>query len=275
MVFDRREQITLLNRDLYGEHDAILHYLTHAWSVVRQYGPEIIDIAEDEMRHLKWLAHTIIALGGVPDLTSPPVEPQPDIEHAIRRDIQAERYAIDQYQLHQEEIADDRVKGLLGRITVDEKDHLRRFLEMLDNTQGEPWADRGSESDVPEVADQLRQLVSVEYQQVLSYLFQSFFKDHGHQMGMNFEERAIEEMRHLGWMAECLGSLNGTSFFSVTQTPQPREFDETALYQKVRVWAVEAMPSLVPTIDRILAHEAYQSRIQDRGFTVGPLTREG
>jgi hypothetical protein len=33
------------------QHEAILYYLTHAWTVARQYGREVLEIAYNEMRH--------------------------------------------------------------------------------------------------------------------------------------------------------------------------------------------------------------------------------
>lgn len=39
------DTIRLLNQDLFGEHDAILYYLTHAWTVASAYGPQILEIA--------------------------------------------------------------------------------------------------------------------------------------------------------------------------------------------------------------------------------------
>ncbi len=46
------EQVLLLNHDLTGEHRAIVHYLTHAWTVVHEFGGSIEAIACDEMRHV-------------------------------------------------------------------------------------------------------------------------------------------------------------------------------------------------------------------------------
>lgn len=275
MVYDKREYVSLLNHDVYGEHEAIVYYLTHAWTVAYQYGPQIEQIAKDEMRHMKWLAHTIVALGGVPDLKAPGVSAPRDVRAALAQDVEAEKGAIAQYQLHQEMIADDRIRDLLGRIVVDEKDHLRQFSELLDQEQGQEWGSTRDPQTVQEVAQNLQRLVGQEYHEVLSYLLASFLHDHGHQIGMNFEERAVEEMRHLGWIAESLADLGHVPHLGGTGPGalEAGEAEEMAAYRKVRDWAQQQMPPLVPTIDRIMAHERYQGHVlrQAGGWTVGSL----
>ncbi|WP_208527757.1 ferritin-like domain-containing protein, partial [Methylacidiphilum caldifontis] len=119
--------VALLNEDFRGEHAAIVHYLTHAWTVAALYGPAIEAIARDEMRHMKWLGHSIVALGGVPDLTVPELPAVVPLQDALRADIEAEQEAIRQYEDHRARIADSGVKSLLTRIMVDEQDHLRQF----------------------------------------------------------------------------------------------------------------------------------------------------
>ena len=103
MSDENKRTIQLLNEDLYGEHDAIVYYLTHAWTVARQYGSQILEIANDEMRHFKWLGHTISQLGGTPDLAVPPMTPASDLASALEKDVQAEIHAIDQYRQHADE----------------------------------------------------------------------------------------------------------------------------------------------------------------------------
>ena len=59
--------IGLLNKDLEGEHAAIIQYLTHAYAIGEgELACEIEAIAREEMRHLDWLAETIVNLKGTP-----------------------------------------------------------------------------------------------------------------------------------------------------------------------------------------------------------------
>ncbi|MBN1862532.1 MAG: ferritin-like domain-containing protein, partial [Dehalococcoidales bacterium] len=64
---DKEKIIALLNVDLEGEHGAIIQYLTHAYAMGEgEMSCEIEALAREEMRHLDWLAETIVELGGVP-----------------------------------------------------------------------------------------------------------------------------------------------------------------------------------------------------------------
>ena len=66
---DKDKIIAFLNEDLEGEHGAIIQYLTHAYAMGEgEMACEIEAIAREEMRHLDWLAETIVGLGGVPSL---------------------------------------------------------------------------------------------------------------------------------------------------------------------------------------------------------------
>jgi bacterioferritin len=62
--------VVLLNKDIEGEHAAIIQYLTHAYAMGEgELACEIEGIAREEMRHLDWLAETVTDLGGVPSFT--------------------------------------------------------------------------------------------------------------------------------------------------------------------------------------------------------------
>jgi bacterioferritin len=66
---EKKKIIELLNLDLQDEHGAIIQYLSHAYAIGEgETACEIEAIARDEMRHLDWLAETIVALGGQPSL---------------------------------------------------------------------------------------------------------------------------------------------------------------------------------------------------------------
>ncbi len=260
MPDETKRTIQLLNEDLYGEHDAIVYYLTHAWTVARQYGSQILEIANDEMRHFKWLGHTISQLGGTPDLAVPPMTPASDLASALEKDVQAEIHAIDQYRQHADVIAEPRVSALLRRIAVDEQDHLRQFRDLLDQSQGQDVLAARPSEEVAPVAEQLQKTIHKEYQQMLSYLWHSFMEDHAHDLGLDMEERSIDEMRHMGWIGKRLGMM-GVAPDLASEGARPSltegEVDEAKLYHEVRHWAEQQMPTLVPTLDRILAHEDY------------------
>ncbi len=268
MIYDRREQVRLLNQDIVGEHDAILHYLTHAWTVAYQFGPQIEQIAKDEMRHLKWLAHTVVALQGVPDLSIPPVIARAFLDEALESDIKAEMVAIARYREHITIIADRRVQDLLQRIVVDEEDHLHLFHGFRDSQHGEPWGVGNPTESVEDTASRLQLLVSMEYQQVIGYLFSSFIGIHRRSVGMGDEDYAVDEMKHLGWIGQQMANLGQTPLFG--DSISAHEESEMAQYLKVRKWARECQHQLLPMLDRIIQHERYQMQNKAAdGWTVG------
>lgn len=271
----------LLNQDLFGEHDAILHYLQHAWALQETYGSAIESIARDEMRHFKWLAHAIVQLGGRPDLRVPEAMPPESGRQLLEADIAAESVAIDQYHRHREAIGDPQIRELLGRIVVDEEDHRRQFRELLAAWDEEnPW--------VPELADadpahaRLQQMVGTEYRSILNALWRSFMKRHLAGVGMDWEDRAVDEMKHLGWLGEAMARHGLWAAFpsdaaaTARQLPAHLQAREQEGYERLKEWAETSDPELRPLIDRIEKREAYQQYLdyQDKGFTLGPLDRE-
>ena len=267
------ETVQLLNADLFGEHDAILYYLTHAWTIARRHGPQILEIANDEMRHFKWLAHTIVALGGTPDLRTPSVTPTEDLAGALKKDVEAERHAIDQYEEHEDRIRQDRVRSLLRRIVADEQDHLRQFQELLNQTHGEPDRTPRAPQETEGIADRLKAAIHAEYQQTLAYLLRSFLEDHGRQVGLDMEERSVDEMRHMGWMGRRIGALGMMPTFERVRgwNTVSGEEEEAELYRDVRTWAQEAAPNLLPMIDRIQAHERYHAETPVKDPSKAPV----
>lgn len=253
--------IKLLNADLHEEHEAIVYYLTHSWTVAQQYGHQILEIANDEMRHFKWLGHTIAQMGGTPDLSTPNVEAVSDLQSALQNDVELEKHAIGQYQTHIDLIPDSRVQALLERIIADERDHLRQFEELQDLTHGDTPFVSHSWEETEDVAQTLQKAVGLEYQQMMSYLLQSFMEDHQHTIGLDMEERSVDEMRHMGWLGRRMGKMGMQPAFPSVDAHEgigQGERVEKAQYDAMRRWAQSAMPTLVPTIDRILAHEEYQ-----------------
>ena len=66
---DKEKVIQLLNKDVEDEHGAIIQYLSHAYAMGEgEMTCEIEALAREEMRHLDWLAETIVELGGIPSI---------------------------------------------------------------------------------------------------------------------------------------------------------------------------------------------------------------
>ncbi len=267
MIYHRDEQVGLLNEDVMGEHQAIVHYLTHAWTVVHRYGPRIEAIARDEMRHFKWLCQTIVALGGVPDLTPPAILPVFSGLEALDYDIDAEEEAIRQYLAHQRTIALTSVQQLLGRIVIDERDHRRQFIDLRQQwLQEEPPAvvPASGESE----SERFQWVVSQEYREILRNLMQSFVSVHLREVGLTAQDRAIEGMKHLSWMAEAMAEQGGRP-----QLVLPTGADDNSpvtAFAELRRWAQDNLAELVPVIERIIEHEQYhRCVVRDTHWTVG------
>jgi bacterioferritin len=213
---DKQAVIDMLNADMRDEHAAIVQYLQHAYAVGEgEEACEIEAIAREEMRHFDWLAEAIVELGGKPDME----RGEADLEGSgpvewMARDVLAEERAIAQYKEHIEAIDDPQIKRLLRRIRSDEKAHRDVFADLADEL-AEEGAEasglleaRSAEEAEPKVLDMLQQGVRHEYSVILQYLYHNFVMPEC-EIGRELEMQAINEMQHLGWLAEEVAELGG------------------------------------------------------------------
>jgi len=213
---DKQAVIDMLNADMRDEHAAVVQYLQHAYAIGESgEACEIEAIAREEMRHFDWLAEAIVELGGKPDMKrgvvdlsgSGPVE-------WMARDILAEERAIAQYKEHIAAIDDPKIKRLLRRILSDEESHRDEFADLSDELAEEgaeatgPLEARSAEEAEPRVLDILQEGVRHEYTVILQYLYHNFVMPEC-EIGRELEMQAINEMQHLGWLAEEVAELGG------------------------------------------------------------------
>ena len=204
---DKKKIIELLRDDMRGEHQAVIQYLAHAYALGEGEIPgDIEEMARDEMRHFDWLADVIVELGGDPDMQREPpdlsIEP-PSVQ--MRKDVDLEQQAIDQYRDHMEQIEDEGIRRLLARIIHDEVEHQKKFRAFAEEfeQEGEPEPE-GEEEEVSErLADILNYGVRHEYTVILQYLYHSFVADDW-ELKEEMERSAINEMQHMGWLGEEL-----------------------------------------------------------------------
>ena len=217
---DKRKIIELLNLDLQDEHGAIVQYLGHAYGLGEgEVACEIEAIARDEMRHLDWLAETIVALGGKPSLERGTMNMAgKTVPEWMSNDVGLEQGAIDHYGEHIRAIDDPRVKRLLQRIVADERAHHGKFEHFIEKAKKESLEDvRGNRSD--SVARMLNTGIQHEYQVVLQYMFHSYMT-RGAEAKKQLEDQAINEMQHLGWLAEELVGSGGSPKIEETKVDQ-------------------------------------------------------
>jgi len=217
---DKEKVIALLNQDLEGEHGAIIQYLLHAYSMGEgELACEIEAIAREEMRHFDWLAETIVELGGKPSLKRGKVRMEgKTVSDWMGQDVLLEEDAIAMYKEHIKAIDDPKIKRLLERILSDEESHRGDFQHFVDKAKKEGLKDiRGERND--KVAQVLDWGIEHEYTVILQYLFHSYMAKN-EDMKKQMEDQAINEMQHLGWLAEELVGGGGSPRIEHTQVDQ-------------------------------------------------------
>jgi bacterioferritin len=214
---DKDKVIAILNADLEDEHGAIIQYLTHAYAMGEgEMACEIEAIAREEMRHLDWLAETIVELGGVPSLERGKMLPDgATVADWMVKDVMLEEGAITQYKEHIEAVNDPKIKRLLKRILSDEKSHRGDFEHFVDKAKQEGAEDvRGDRTG--KVVRTLNWGIEHEYTVILQYMFQSYMTTNK-EAKRELEDQAINEMQHLGWLAEKIVDISGNPVIEHTE----------------------------------------------------------
>jgi len=217
---EKEKVIELLNIDLQDEHGAIIQYLTHAYAMGEgEMSCEIEAMAREEMRHLDWLAETIVGLGGKPSLKRGTMNMAgKEVPDWMGDDVKLEQGAIDQYKEHIKLIDDPKVKRLLERILADEQAHHGKFEHFVEKAKKEGLKDvRGDRKD--SVAKTLNWGIEHEYTVVLQYLFHSYMTGN-EEAKKQLEDQAINEMQHLGWLAEEMVDGGGSPRIEHTSPDQ-------------------------------------------------------
>ncbi len=268
---DKDEIIALLNRDLEGEHAAIIQYLTHAYAMGEgEMACEIEAIAREEMRHLDWLAETIVNLGGTPSLKRGDMRVGGEsVSDWMRNDVRQEEDGIALYEEHIKAIGDPQINRLLGRILSDEKSHRGDFEHFVNKAQKEGAKDsRGSRQD--KITRVLNWGIEHEYTVILQYLLHSYMtanKDVKKEM----EDQAVNEMQHLGWLSEKMVDEKGTPRIEHTKVDQSTktvdmlqvdikiEREVAAEYDRAAKEVTD--PGLKKLFARLTDHERYHAEV--------------
>jgi bacterioferritin len=169
---------------------------------------EIEAFARDEMRHLDWLAEVIVELGGVPSLERGTMRMGgTQVPEWMQNDVALEEGAIKQYREHIGLIDDPKIKRLLQRILSDEQAHHGSFMHFVEKAKREKAKDiRGTKQD--KTTEILNWGVEHEYTVILQYLLHSYLSK-SEEAKEQLADQAINEMQHLGWLAEELAGSGG------------------------------------------------------------------
>jgi len=265
------EIIALLNQDLEGEHGAIIQYLTHAYAMGEgEMACEIEAIAREEMRHLDWLAETIVELGGIPSLERGKMRMEgKSVADWMKNGVLLEEDAIGPYKEHINLVDDPKIKRLLQRILSDEESHRGDFQHFVEKAQKEGAKDiRGSRQD--RVADILNWGIEHEYTVILQYLLHSYMTTNK-DVKKEMEDQAINEMQHLGWLAEEMvdgGSsprIEHTEVDESTKTSDMLradiEIEKKVAAEYDRAAKEVTDPALKKLLVRLRDHEVYHAEV--------------
>jgi bacterioferritin len=217
---EKKKIIELLNLDLQDEHGAIIQYLSHAYAIGEgEMACEIEAIARDEMRHLDWLAETIVELGSQPSLKRGTMNMAGKaVPDWMGNNVKLEEGAINSYQAHIKVIDNPKIKRLLKRILADERSHRGKFEHFIEKAKKEGMKDlRGNRKD--SVAKTLDWGIGHEYTVVLQYLFHSYMTKNA-EAKKQLEDQAINEMQHLGWLSEEMVGGGGSPKIEHTKPDQ-------------------------------------------------------
>jgi len=268
---DKDGIIVLLNQGLEGEHGAIIQYLTHAYAMGEgEMACEIEAIAREEMRHLDWLAETIVELGGTPSLKRGKMRVEgKTVADWMQNGVLLEEDAMGPYREHIKIIDDPKIKRLLQRILSDEESHHGDFEHFVEKARREGMQDvRDSRSD--KVIQTLNRGIEHEYTVILQYMFQSYMTTNP-EAKKQLEDQAINEMQHLGWLAEKIIDVSGNPRIEHTEVNQSTktidmlradvkiEQEVAAAYDRAATESED--PSLKELLLRLRDHELYHTEV--------------
>ena len=264
---NKEEIIKILNSDIESEHGAIIQYLSHAYAMGEgEMSCEIEALAREEMRHLDWLAETVVELGGTPSFTRGNMRIGGDtVTEWMKNDVLLEEDAINPYREQIKIIDDPKIKRLLARILSDEEAHHAKFEHFVGKAKKEGATDqRGERKD--DVTDKLNWGISHEYTVILQYLLHSYIAK-SEEMKEEMQDQAVNEMQHLGWLAEEMIDGGGNPVIehtTIDRSTNPVDMlnADIAIEKKVaqeydRIAKTIDDPDLKKLIERIRDHERY------------------
>jgi bacterioferritin (cytochrome b1) len=140
------QDIALLNEDLCLEYTVILQYIYQAF-VVKDcaFSRTLLeDQGQESMKHMGWLAETIVDLGSLPVLEPGPIDPTTDAQAILALNLRLEHEAHDQYARHLEQLRHPLARAALCRIFEQESFHIQQFALLQQSSASVAAARPGS-----------------------------------------------------------------------------------------------------------------------------------
>jgi rubrerythrin len=162
------------------------------------------------MWHMEWLTEAIKDRGGTPTLERQEQIVNSDgIVRNLQADVEAESDALAHYEKTLALVgdSDEELATLINRIMDDERAHRTSFGRMAERVGGE--GEDGFRAQVvisPTDAGAAAPMIGLEYEGLLQYL-QGKYGVEDKEVSETYFELAINEMRHLKWVATCFGGL--------------------------------------------------------------------
>jgi len=219
---ENKNIIDFINYNISLEHSAIIQYLFHAYTIHDEaLENKLEEIAREEMKHLRMFAHKVMELGGKPAIEkrAEVFLEAPTIQDILQLDIEAENMAIEEYSKQLKNIEDKSIVRMFERIIDDEKSHLHIFKDLKQKIE----EDRQKLGENPVLDQNKVKIVSIlnrylqrEYQKILETLYQAFMTRHKNlSLSDELEQRAIDKMKHFGWIAEEISEKGAKPDFSL------------------------------------------------------------
>ncbi len=263
----KEQIIEMLNKDLEDEHAAVIQYLVHAYSMGEgEMACEIEAIAREEMRHFDWLAEAIVSLGGIPSVKRGGMRTGgASVAEWMQNNVLQEKDAISEYEAQIAAIEDPKIKRLLERILSDERSHHDDFAHFVDKADREQAVDRRGDNQ-DDVVGVLNWGIEHEYTVVLQYLLHSYMASR-QDVKDELQDQAINEMQHLGWLAEKMVDRKGAPTLEASNVFHSAD-DAEMLQADIRIEkevaaeyerAAKAIddPGVAALLERIRDHEIY------------------
>jgi len=138
MALSPQEMLTLLNRDLEWEYQALVQYIQHAAMITgAAYGDiqkELLIHANEEHLHAVSLAEWINILGGFPTAEVEKRQTSREVTTMLEQDLDGEEYAVKRYKeriRQAEEMQEYGLRRALEDILIVEEEHRRDLLAAL------------------------------------------------------------------------------------------------------------------------------------------------